>query len=559
SYLTKFYNLTVADGPIYKRKFNPELIKKVKEMQKFYGLAVTGIVDSDTVAVMKKPRCGVVDMDRYSTFPGNLKWPRNSLTYRVVNYTPDMSVSEVDDAIQRALQVWAKVTPLRFTRIYSGTADIMISFGAREHGDFYPFDGPDGTLAHAFAPAPGIGGDAHFDDDETFTSGSREYISYLINILKTCMYLSKILIIFSIMHFFFYRVVNYTPDMSVSEVDDAIQRALQVWAKVTPLRFTRIYSGTADIMISFGAREHGDFYPFDGPDGTLAHAFAPAPGIGGDAHFDDDETFTSGSRGYNLFLVAAHELGHALGLSHSKDPGALMYPIYSYSDPRSFALPQDDVRGIQSLYGPNPEDDPKEPKPKPPPTTPDACDANLVLDATTTMRGETLIFKDRFFWRSHPQFTSVHQYTISSFWPTLPSSIDAAYENPHTDRVFLFKGDKFWTLSGFDILGAPQSISRLGFPTSVRQIDAAVYDKDSSKTLFFVKNKYYSYNEARKQMDRGFPRSLARDFPGIGKKIDAAFQKQGFTYLLSGPRMIEYSIRTKRMFRILKSNYLLDC
>lgn len=50
------------------------------------------------------------------------------------------------------------------------------------------------------------------------------------------------------------RIENYTPDMSRSEVDDSIEKALQVWAKVTPLRFTRLYSGTADMMISFGRR-----------------------------------------------------------------------------------------------------------------------------------------------------------------------------------------------------------------------------------------------------------------------------------------------------------------
>lgn len=52
----------------------------------------------------------------------------------------------------------------------------------------------------------------------------------------------------------------------------------------------------------------------------------------------------------DLLQVAAHEFGHVLGLQHSLEPGAVMSPFYSESYPPR--LSEDDVRGIQYLYGP---------------------------------------------------------------------------------------------------------------------------------------------------------------------------------------------------------------
>jgi hypothetical protein len=49
---------------------------------------------------------------------------------------------------------------------------VSFSFGSGDHGDHCPSfnDGPGGTLAHAAYPING--GDAHFDDGETWTLDS---------------------------------------------------------------------------------------------------------------------------------------------------------------------------------------------------------------------------------------------------------------------------------------------------------------------------------------------------------------------------------------------------
>lgn len=35
------------------------------------------------------------------------------------------------------------------------------------------------------------------------------------------------------------------------------------------------------------------------------------------------------------------------------------------------------------------------------------------------------------------------------------------------------------------------------------------------------------YDENSRSMDRGYPRKTRKDFPGIGPKVDAAFQRNG--------------------------------
>ncbi len=71
---------------------------------------------------------------------------------------------------------------LTFEKRDQGPVDLAIKFTPRFHGEVqgdYPFDGPGKTLAHAFFPINHpIGGDAHFDAEETWSvDGKGNYIN----------------------------------------------------------------------------------------------------------------------------------------------------------------------------------------------------------------------------------------------------------------------------------------------------------------------------------------------------------------------------------------------
>lgn len=149
-----------------------------------------------------------------------------------------------------------------------------------------------------------------------------------------------------------YSFGSLTEKMDPNTAKAEVERAFGEWARYANVTFTPAQAAKAlrSIDILFGRRAHGDAYSFDGPGGVLAHTFYPSPPnsepVAGDMHFDADEAWRAGAD-LDLYSVALHEAGHALGLAHSDRPGAVMYPYYR----GTAGLGSDDIAGARALYG----------------------------------------------------------------------------------------------------------------------------------------------------------------------------------------------------------------
>ncbi|XP_063003578.1 matrix metalloproteinase-9 [Elgaria multicarinata webbii] len=602
-------------------------------MQKRLGLPETGELDASTMDAIRTPRCGVPDVGFFQTFQDDLKWDHTDLTYRVVNYSPDLDASIIEDAFARAFKVWSDVTPLTFTRRESGDVDILIQFGTGEHGDGYPFDGKDGLLAHAFPPGKDFySGDAHFDDDEFWTLGTGIVVkTYYGNADgASC-------------HFpFVFEGRSYSTCTAEGRED-----GLPWCATTASFDQDKLFGFCpSELLFTYGGNGDGEkcAFPFvfsgksydacttegrdDGYrwcattenfDRDKKYGFCPnrdTAVIGGNSqgepcafpftflgqtystctsegrqdgrlwcattsNYDEDKKWgLCPDKGYSIFLVAAHEFGHSLGLEHSSVREALMYPMYTYL--ADFHLHPDDVDGIQYLYGkgsgPGPTvpslptqspDVPDEPTTEVDyssttdedgssvtETTPvdrpsDACRVGG-FDAVAEIKKELHLFKDGQYWRKPASGAARIEgpLRIQDAWPALPDVIDAALQDSLTKKTFFFSGQRFWVYQGTRVLG-PRSIEKLGLGRDVPKIVGALQRK-GGKALLFSGEQFWRLDVKTERVDRNYPRDTDSVFPGVPLDSQNIFEYKGKYHFCRDP----FCWQMTRSYQVDRVGYL---
>lgn len=338
-----------------------------------------------------------------------------------------------------------------------------------------------------------------------------------------------------------YHISKYPRRLSRGKVDRAISRALEMWSNHTDLKFTRWPGDKSRVHIDirFERGEHGDWDEFDGPDGTLAHAFFPR--YGGAVHFDDDESWTVGNdqSGPNLFQIAVHELGHSLGLHHSENSQAIMGPYYKeYSS--NFSLHEDDIDGITHLYGPSPILWAPEPRRAPSMTSNSLC-ADLGVDAMFTDKdGVISVLKGDLYYRlSESGVAPGYPSRISDNWVGLPGNIDAAFTY-RNGKTFFFKGSQYWRFTGTSMDESyPKNIAD-GFTGIPNYVDAVIEWTGNGRVYFFKGDKFWMFDPSRRpSVSPRYPKMLS-NWQGIPNNVDAALTYHEYTYFFKDDRYYRF-------------------
>lgn len=153
-----------------------------------------------------------------------------------------------------------------------------------------------------------------------------------------------------------YSIANCPQSLDCETAQAAIVEAAAAWDAAANLNLAQVPEN-GDIVISWAASGYGGRHTFDGKGGKVAQTYYPYTGGGlwydGDIVLDDAETWVAAApterfpNQVHLTSVVMHEMGHSLGLAHTSNRAALMWPYYSGVR----GLAAHDIAGVQALYG----------------------------------------------------------------------------------------------------------------------------------------------------------------------------------------------------------------
>jgi len=114
----------------------------------------------------------------------------------------------------------------------------------------------------------------------------------------------------------------------------AVQQAFATWARDGSVTLSASDQKNAEVRVLWTPGPAGDpnsTDPFYGPDGYVAYGYYPYPQLGelaGDLHFNSNDSWSTDGHGLDVETVALHEIGHCLGIGHSRNQDSTMWPQY---------------------------------------------------------------------------------------------------------------------------------------------------------------------------------------------------------------------------------------
>ncbi|XP_004590164.2 hemopexin [Ochotona princeps] len=159
------------------------------------------------------------------------------------------------------------------------------------------------------------------------------------------------------------------------------------------------------------------------------------------------------------------------------------------------------------------------------------CSDGWSFDATTLDdNGTMLFFKGEFVWKGHKAVREL----ISERWKNFTSSVDAAFRHGH-NNVFLIKGDKVWTYTSEKEKGYPKSLQD-EFPGIPFPLDAAVEchrgECQDEGILFFKGNRKWFWDFATGTKKERF-------WPAVGN-CTSALRWLGRYYCFQGNQFLRF-------------------